>query len=182
MIVLIALVQIPIPAPTLVFFQGCIIVANLDVMGGEDWYEANLRFAETAPLNQLFGMGDKNFMMNSGSYFLIQILMAAEFFTKKIVSKFSRRYAESAAWRKIGMYFSQENENTRLKNAYLKLFLEAYFDTCFCVFLGLIAFRDSAKEGRTLFVKRQLDLLDYYNLLLSLHHCVPNLRLQDHQE
>jgi hypothetical protein len=52
MIVLIALVQIPIPAPTLVFFQGCIVVANMDVMGGEDWYEANLRFAaESTPLN-----------------------------------------------------------------------------------------------------------------------------------
>jgi len=51
MIVLIALVQIAIPAPTHVFFQGCIIVANMDIIGGEEWYEANLVMYETNPLN-----------------------------------------------------------------------------------------------------------------------------------
>jgi len=51
MIVLIALVQIPIPAPALVFFQGCIVVANMDIIDGEGWYEANLEMYETKPLN-----------------------------------------------------------------------------------------------------------------------------------
>jgi len=49
MIILVALIDIQIPAPTLVFFQGCILIAQMDLIGGEAWYANNMNFLETTP-------------------------------------------------------------------------------------------------------------------------------------
>jgi hypothetical protein len=46
----------------------------MDILSGEAFYERNFIFKETSPINQKFddfGIGDKNFVMNSGSYLIM---------------------------------------------------------------------------------------------------------------
>jgi hypothetical protein len=45
----------------------------MDVLSGEDFYEKHFTFVETDPLNERFddfGIGDKNLIGNSGSFFI----------------------------------------------------------------------------------------------------------------
>ena len=46
----------------------------MDILSGEDYYEMMFAFKETDPVGEkwaFFGIGDSNFVMNSGSYFVI---------------------------------------------------------------------------------------------------------------
>jgi hypothetical protein len=75
-IVLNAVIIIPTPAHTFLFMSGCMMFAQMDVMDGAGIFENLFVFKDTDPLNpnfELFGMGDKNFMMNSGSFFIFQL-------------------------------------------------------------------------------------------------------------
>jgi hypothetical protein len=48
--------------------------ANMDILSSEERYETHLKFNETEPLNDafaFFGIGDRNFVNNSGSYLTI---------------------------------------------------------------------------------------------------------------
>jgi len=74
MIVLSALVDIVIPINLFIFLEVCIKFAQMDIVGGEDIIANNLTFYPTAPVNDafdFFGVGDKNMISNSGSYFFI---------------------------------------------------------------------------------------------------------------
>ena len=85
MILLSALTNVAYPGPTLIFFKGAILFANMDVLSGEDFYEKHFEFQETDPINERFdefGIGDKNFTMNSGSFLIMNILILLWFFGK----------------------------------------------------------------------------------------------------
>jgi len=72
-IILLALVRVPTPVHTFLFFQACILFASMDILDGAAWYEEWFIFKETSALNpnyELLGIGDMNFIMNSGSYFI----------------------------------------------------------------------------------------------------------------
>jgi hypothetical protein len=50
------------------------LFASIDVFSGEAFYEKHFTFKETSPINERFeefGIGDKNFIMNSGSYLIM---------------------------------------------------------------------------------------------------------------
>ena len=52
----------------------CVNFASMDILNTEGWYENNLTFHETPPINQafaFFGIDNKNFILNSGSYFAL---------------------------------------------------------------------------------------------------------------
>jgi len=51
MIVLCALVRVPTPAHTFMFFSGCMMFAQMDVLDGYGWYSKWFVFKETSPLN-----------------------------------------------------------------------------------------------------------------------------------
>ena len=122
----------------------------MDIMGGEDFFGNNFEFNQTPPLNaafELFGIGDKNFIMNSASYFLIQVFMLANYFGKLVIIWLATKFAQNKYARLVGIYFYEPNKDIRLKNAYLKLFLESYFDICFCAMLNSIAFKESNDHG-----------------------------------
>jgi len=91
----------------------------------------------------MFGFGNKNMMINSGSYFLIQSLMFANFLVSKLIQKICKANAENETARKIGTFFFTPNAFQRLWNAYLKLFMETYFDFCFGVVLNSVAFAEA---------------------------------------
>jgi len=150
MIILVALIDIQIPAPTLVFFQGCILIAQMDVIGGENWYAKNMKFIETTPYTQnfeLFGMDNKNFMLNSGSYLIFQVLILCDFLIKMLVRKICAKFADTKGARAIGANLYTKNASRRLFNSYVKLFMESYFDLCFCAMLNLIAFMEAKNKG-----------------------------------
>jgi len=136
-------VFVPIPAPALVFFQACIVIASMDLFETEAWYEENLTFnAETDPINQnfeMFGIGDKNFVSNSGPYFALQVFMIGEFLIKSIISAICSRFAKHERARKIGAYFYVKDGGAILINAWLKLFMEGYFDNAICTLINSIA-------------------------------------------
>lgn len=74
MILLCLLTDVAYPAPTFVFFQGAILFAGMDIFSGEDFFEKHLVFKDTTPINmrfQEFGIENKNFMLNSGSYLIM---------------------------------------------------------------------------------------------------------------
>ena len=72
-IILAALVQIPMPGHALLFMQGCMYFAQMDLFDGAELYAQIFTFKETLPLNknfESFGLMDKNLIMNSGSFFI----------------------------------------------------------------------------------------------------------------
>ena len=74
MILLSMLTNVSYPAMTYIYFQGAILFAGMDVFSGEAFYEKHLVFQPTDPINARFdefGIGDKNFMMNSGSFLIM---------------------------------------------------------------------------------------------------------------
>lgn len=75
-ILLQTLIEIPFPAYTFMFFQGCLMFAQIDIFSGETFYPIIFEFKETEPFTgkfDQFGFGTKNFFMNSGSALILQV-------------------------------------------------------------------------------------------------------------
>jgi len=74
LIVLSNLVNCPFPPHAAVFFEGCILFANMDIFDGEIIYRSNMKMQKTPEYDanfKRFGIGDQNFIYQSGSYFII---------------------------------------------------------------------------------------------------------------
>ena len=59
-----------------IFFELCILFANLDIFSGEELFSIMFSFKETTPLNSIFeknGVDSKNYISNSGSFLIIII-------------------------------------------------------------------------------------------------------------
>lgn len=68
----------------------------MDVLDGQNLYSLLFDFTYTAPLNDMFehmDMGDKNFIMNSGSYFIIIFISGMYFLAKKMMNKLAVKYS-----------------------------------------------------------------------------------------
>ena len=70
--------------------------------------------------------------------------MLLNYYGKLIITWAATKFASNRWIRKVGLYFYEPNKDQRLWNTYLKLFLESYFDICFCAMLNSIAFKESA--------------------------------------
>ena len=89
--------------------------ASMDVFMGAEITEATMRFRETSPVNdnfELFGMEDKNFMMNSGSYFVIQIGLCTYFVGKWLINLVCRKFAKYETARLVGIWAYQAKVGT----------------------------------------------------------------------
>ena len=66
------------PLHTHLFFTVCLYIAEMDIFNAKEIYEAFMIFnAADTPFNDnfdLYGVGDKNFLMNTGSLVLISSL------------------------------------------------------------------------------------------------------------
>jgi len=99
------------PAYARVFFAGAILFSNMDVFSGEAFYEENFVFHETDPLNERFdamGMGNLNFISNSGSYFILLILIYFQFYGRRIVNFVCTKFAKYRWARVIALKFNTE--------------------------------------------------------------------------
>mgnify|MGYP006893271306 CR=1 FL=1 len=73
--------------------------------------------------------------------------MIASFIIKKLINWLCVRLAKYKYARIIGIYVSETNAELNLWNSYLKLFLESYFDICFCSMLNTIALGEAISQG-----------------------------------
>ena len=98
--------DIPFPSHAFLFFQGAILFAKMDILSGEDFYAAHFTFQETDPINERFdefGIGDKNFVNNSGSYLIMQVYIIVWYILKYLMHRLSIRFARYSIFRYIGM-------------------------------------------------------------------------------
>jgi hypothetical protein len=118
------------------------LFASMDIFSGEDFYEKHFEFKETDPINTRFdefGIGDKNFIMNSGSYLIMQVFIVVWVIAKQMLIEICIKMAKFSFFRKLGMFLG-EHDPRAIKKASLRLLLESYFDVSICVFINLIAF------------------------------------------
>ena len=103
-------------------------------------------FKETEPINDqfdFFGVGDKNFLNNSGSYGLILCGLfwstLGYFFLNEIMGYL---YKYKVA-RLLGIWAYRREYSGLLEGAVYKLILETYFDLVICSFINVKAFSDA---------------------------------------
>ena len=69
----------------------------MDILDGQNMYGDIFDFKHTEPLNEyyeLLDLGDKNFMMNSGSYFILLFIILFYYSIRKVLNKLAIKYAE----------------------------------------------------------------------------------------
>jgi hypothetical protein len=143
LIVLIYLLQIPFPAHTTVFFNACFEIQKIDLFQGEVIVNAIFNFAETnsfSPKFEMFGIGDMNFISNSGSFFIFLASIFVYNLSRKVVS---RTMVPCRRWkwaRKLGVAIYVEDFKAMTERAVTKLFIESYFDNLLPLILGLYSF------------------------------------------
>jgi hypothetical protein len=115
----------------------------MDIFNGEGTYEEHLLFKETSPIGvkwAFFGIENSNFILNSGSYFVIIGGMAFYAFVFWTLNKACAYLAKFSYTRKFGMFIYEENYYEGFIFGVKKLFLESYFDLVICTFINVIAF------------------------------------------
>jgi hypothetical protein len=115
----------------------------MDILNTEDWYGDNLTFHETPPINQafaFFGIDNKNFILNSGSYFALQLIVIGSILFQYFLNRLAVNHAAHKWARKLGIFVYKPDYNLLMKESTVKLFMESYFDLCICTFINLDAF------------------------------------------
>ena len=110
MIILYSTVNINYPSHTIAFFQGAVVFASMDILSGESLYEQIFEFKETDPLNERFeaiDIGDKNFIMNSGSFLVLNLLIVADFYLRRFINFICVIFAKFRVMRKIAITFHE---------------------------------------------------------------------------
>lgn len=173
MIILIALIDIPQPAHTFTFLKGCMLFAQMDVLDGASLFEAIFEFRETSALNENFenfDIGDKNFIMNSGSYFILIGSILVFNFLLFLLHVLAVIFSCLKCCRKTGRKLKPEKTCSEISYETQKLFLESYFDLALIAFLNLLSFmdaNDSKNKGIIHFLETPDDTL--CSILSMLH-------------
>jgi len=84
----------------------------MDVLDGYGIYSKLFVFRETDPLNDLFEMldySDKNFVLNSGSYFVMMVLLLAYYIVGYIINRLAVCFVKVKCCRKIGMAVKEDS-------------------------------------------------------------------------
>jgi hypothetical protein len=105
-IIITSIIEIPMPAHAMLFMKSAMTIAQIDVLDGAALYKKTFDFKQTeclTPNYEQFGIGDKNFIMNSGSYFLFIIAFFVINFTMFVINKIVVKNAHRPMCRRIGM-------------------------------------------------------------------------------
>jgi hypothetical protein len=135
------LVRVQLPGHTFEFFKMCMFIGQLDPFDGEDYYHAWFSFQETGALNDkylLLGIDSKNFLVNSGSYFIICALALCFFWCKFIVNRIARCLSRIRLVRIVCIWL--ESNKFPIPQFFLRLTIEMYFDMFLAVGLQIYAF------------------------------------------
>ena len=147
LIIISVLVMIPLPWVAQVFFSFSVMFANMDVLSGEDLYDKYLGFSQSSPLNdqyEMFGIGSRIFLPNTGSYFIIQAIIIGFILGKYLLNRFARLFARFSCGRRLGIWASSEQDfMEEATSNTLKLFMESIFENSLNVFLAITALYES---------------------------------------
>ena len=143
MIILSGMVNIKIPVHLHIFLQTCVVLANMDIMDGEGYYEDHLTFKETKSIGvkwEFFGIENSNFILNSGSYFVIIVGIWLYDFAFFAINKLCVAFRKLPLARRVGSFVYRDNYCSSSWESMLKLFLECYFDVVICTLINVTAF------------------------------------------
>ena len=88
---------------------------------------------------EMMGIGDKNFMMNSGAYFIIGGGLVLYYLSRFLLNSFAKSCPSSSRMRKVGIYAYEASYLRNFWMAFLKLYVESYFDLAMCSALAALA-------------------------------------------
>lgn len=126
----------------------------MDILQGEEIIDWLFVFKESKPLSRsfdLYGFNNKNFMLNSGSYFLLQIIIVVQISFMSLLHRLLKVCYRSWTARSISLWVYTKDYWQLAKNALQKLFIESYFDLLFCSILNVVALIQSQAEDGSIY-------------------------------
>jgi hypothetical protein len=106
MVVLSGLVKTPIPTHTFLFFKVSMTFAQMDILDGKGFYEEWFNFRQTSSIDDMWEMmdySDKNFLNNSGSYFVITAILVGYYLCLFLLNKVATTFPKCRCCRRIGI-------------------------------------------------------------------------------
>ena len=89
MISLSGLVNVKIPIQLHIFLAVCVVFAGMDIFDGQGLFEKIFEFKETEAIGEkwaFFDIDNSNFIMNSGSYFVIFVGLFVHMVTFSLIN------------------------------------------------------------------------------------------------
>jgi hypothetical protein len=127
-----------------IYLQNLAVFAKLDMLSGEDLYGEHFGLKETEAINDEFDrFGADNMIMitNSGSFFIVCVLLILAFFLYFLAHKVTVRYARNSFMRRFGMWLEDKTYFANTLSALEKLVIESHFDLSLAVCIGNYGFR-----------------------------------------
>ena len=137
-IILTILIRVPLAGHAFKFFEGCAEIAQFDIFDGQGIYNKLFEITDASPLNdnyELLGITGKNFLINSGSFFIFLIGIILFRTIQKSIDFLARCCAHRSTFRKIGVAVHSKSTLKDILLGLFKLFIESYFDLTMCVAL-----------------------------------------------
>jgi hypothetical protein len=114
------------------------------VLSGEDNYNEYFNLKETEGINskfELYGADNMLMLTNSGSYFILQILLIIAFFMYVLLHKMAVRLWKYDGIRAMGIWIEGKQNFTYMWKVSEKLIMESHFDLCIAVNINMYGFR-----------------------------------------
>ena len=115
----------------------------MDIFSTENFIQDNFKFVPTNALNNAFdfyGIGNQIMLINSGSYFVLQLLILFRVYGFCFINLIVTAYPENHYMRLIGIKVYIQNPNGEVKSDSIKLLIENFFDMGIAVLLNINAF------------------------------------------
>lgn len=150
-IILSFLIRVPLSANAFAFFEGIASIGQIDIFDGKEYYQTIFEVKETTSLNsnfELFDIEGKNFLINSGSYFIFFGFVIVFNLIEGILNIFAKVFSKQRCCRKIGMKVWSKSQTLDIVNELFKLFIESYFDIAICIMLHNLSMVEKDKYGQ----------------------------------
>lgn len=147
------LVRVNLPGHALEFFKICMYIGQLDPFDGEDIYKDMFQFTEVEALNDnyiLLGIDSKNFLVNSGSYFIFIALTLVFYIVKFLINRIAMCLARFRLVRIVCIW--AESNKFPIGKFLLGLTIEMYFDMFLAVGLQIYAVWENRRSYSIFFV------------------------------
>ena len=121
------------------------LFATVDVLDGRDIYKSTLDLYESGPLSDRFyqmDFEDKSFINNSGSFFIIIVLIMGFKAMLKVTNKICTWMPTFEISRRVGIFVTYYDHKTSIKNMILRLSIEMYFELTLCCFVGMVGLKE----------------------------------------
>ena len=123
-----------------IFLQVMGEFAKLDVFSGEDYYEAIFNFKETESINYKFvqfGSDNMIMMLNSGSVFIMMIILLVLSLVYIFLHMSAVKFAEFETMQALGMSLEEKKDFGYTKSSGEKLVIESYFDLSLAININI---------------------------------------------